>query len=156
MGGLKGRESEGSHFLSFSNKDMLQLQNFWVPCSIDPTCVPQKHKVPLNSYGTPHNANGVYYVGRCIYAELYRSCGVVKNDETSHGPPERNKPMTQEENLHGDIPLHHNNDGLAGQLCAVVNWRYLSARSKLPTVLADRAAITGQWMGMSKWVKHKH
>lgn len=80
----------------------------------------------------------------------------MKNDEMSHGPPERNKPMTQEENPHGDIPLHHNNDGLAGQLCADVNWRYLRARSKLPTVLDDRAASTSQWMGTSKWVKHKH
>lgn len=98
----------------------------------------------------------MHYVGRCIYAELYRSRGVAKDDETSHGPPERNKPMTQEQNLHGDIPLHHNNDGLAGQLCANVNWRYLRARSKLHTVLADRAASTSQQMGTSKRVKHKH
>lgn len=71
MGGLK-RTRICSNFLSFSNKDMLQLQSFSVLCSINPTCVPQKHKV----LGTPHNANGVYYMGRCIYAELCRSCGV--------------------------------------------------------------------------------
>lgn len=80
--------------------------------------------------------SGVRYVGRCIYAALYRPRGVVKNDETSHRPPERNKPMTQEEDLQGAIPLRHNNDGLAGQLCADVNRRCLGARSELPAVLA--------------------
>lgn len=79
---------------------------------------------------------------RRVLHGLLHLCGAVQvvRSETSHGPPERNEPMTQEENLHGDIPLHHNNDGLAGQLCAAVNWSYLRARSKLPTVLADRAS----------------
>lgn len=38
--------------------------------------------------------------------------------------------MGQEGNLHGDIPLHHN-DGLAGQLCADVNWSLPQSEVKI-------------------------